>query len=156
MPFHFSLQEVLDYRARIEDVRRGETAEMRRQVEFVENLIAQARRRRAHYGQELNEQLLGGGFAHQQLYLDYFRGLDVLIRKSEAHLAQLREDLERRRARLAEASRERQVMDELKKDEKRQYLLEERRAEGKDYDEIAIRNFLLSSREKSADPAERT
>ena len=42
MPFRFSLQEVLDYRQRVEEMRQREMGEMQRQVDHVANLIAQA------------------------------------------------------------------------------------------------------------------
>ena len=154
MPFHFSLQEVLDYRRRIEEMRQAEANEMRRRVEHLENLIGQARAQRMEYRRGLTvvvEQ--GKGFAYQQLYLDYLRGLDELIRRSEGHLEQLREELERRRRRLTEAARDRQVLDELLKEERKQYAISERRAEMKVFDEISIRQFLLSERERSAQGA---
>ncbi|HNY26172.1 MAG TPA: flagellar export protein FliJ [Candidatus Sumerlaeota bacterium] len=151
MPFRFSLQEVLDYRHRIEEVRQAEMEQMRRQADEVRALIQQARQQRANYRAELNEQIQQGkGFAHQQIYLNYLKAMDLLIERSEEHLLQLQRELERRRLRLVQASRDRQVMDELKKDERKQYLIEERRLQTKDFDEIAVRNYLLSQREKNA------
>ncbi len=151
MPFRFSLQEVLDYRHRIEEVRQAEMEQMRRQVEEVRGLIQQARQQRANYRSELNEQVQQGkSFAHQQIYLNYLKAMDLLIERSEEHLLQLQRELERRRVRLVQASRDRQVMDELKKDERKQYLIDEQRLQTKEYDEIAVRNYLLSQREKNA------
>ena len=63
-------------------------------------------------------------------------------------------EMERLREGLEKASRDREVLEELKKEEKRQYVVSERRAETKEYDELAVRNFLLSSREKNARSAE--
>lgn len=151
MPYRFSLQEVLDYRRRIEEIRQAELNETLRRAEYVEGLILKARVRRSEYHDELQTLLRDGcSFARQSLYLDYLQGLDLLIRRTEGHLVELRRELDRRRERLTEAMRDRQVLDELGREERRQYLLEESRAETKEYDEFAIRNFLLAERAKNA------
>lgn len=155
MPFKFSLQEVLDYRGRIEEVRQGEMLAARRQVEYVENVLERARGRRFEYREEMNRLVgEGAGFARQELFLNYIEGLDRMIKGSVKHLEELRGELERRRERLLEAAREREVLDELKKQEAREYLVAERRLEDKEYNEMSIRNFLLAQREKSARSAE--
>ena len=155
MPFRFSLQEVLDYRRRIEEIRQAEMQETLRRAEYVEGLIRQARTRRIEYHEELQTLMRAGcPFGRQRLYLDYLMGLDLLIRRTEGHLEELRRELQRRRERLAEAMRDRQVLDELGHEERRVYLLEESRAETKEYDGFAIRNFLLAERARIAARAE--
>lgn len=151
MPFRFSLEEVLDYRNRIEETRQRELNEIRRRIDYVEGLLREARERRIHYRQELNEVVSrkrSSGL--QRIYLDYLRGLDDLIQRTEAHLEDLRRESDRRRGLLEAAIRERRIMEELRKAELRQYLLEERRAEGRVYDEIAIRKFVTAQQEKNA------
>ena len=149
--FRFSLVEVLDYRKRIEEIRQREMSEVQRNVEYLEDLIERAKERRNEYRKELAEVAAQGvTFARQQLYLNYLRGVDVLVRRSEEHLAELRAELERRRQRLAHAARERMVLDELRKEELREYLTAERRAEDKEYGEIAIRSFRTTQREENA------
>ncbi|MBN1866131.1 flagellar export protein FliJ [Candidatus Sumerlaeota bacterium] len=149
--FRFSLEDVLDYRRRIEEYRQREMNEVQRNIDYVEDLMAQARDQRDRCRRDLNAVAAGGGsFARQELYLNYLRGVDALIRRSEEHLDQLRIELERRRERLAQASRARRVLDELRRDELRSYLTAERRAEDKEYGEIAIRNFLAARREENA------
>ncbi len=155
MAFQFSLQEVLDYRARIEEIRQGEMREARSRVEYVGMVIEQAKARRLHYREEMNRKIHEGeDYAHRELYWNYLKGLDNLIRRSEGHLEELHREMERRRERLEKAAREREVLEELKKVEKRQYAVAEGREEAKEYNELAIRNFLLSNREKSARSAE--
>jgi flagellar FliJ protein len=151
MPFRFSLEEVLEYRNRIEETRQRELNEIRRRIDYVEGLIGEARERRIHYRQELNEVVSrkrSSGL--QRIYLDYLRGLDDLIQRTEAHLEDLRRECDRRRGLLEAAIRERRIMEELRKAELRQYLLEERRAEGRVYDEIAIRKFVTAQQAKNA------
>jgi flagellar FliJ protein len=151
MAFEFSLQEVLDHRERVEEIRQSEMAAAQREVNRVESLVAQARQRRAHYRNELNEKIQAGvEYAYQQLYMDYLKGVDNLLVRSAEHLVDLRKGVELRREQLVRASRDRQVLDELRKDEEKEYLLAERRVEGKEYDEIAMRNFLQAQREESA------
>lgn len=151
MAFHFSLQEVLEYRQRMEDERRREMEEARAQVEHVEDLLSQASERRGHYRDELSRiSQAGKSFAHQQLYLDYLRGIDGLIEKTQDHLAKLRKELERRREYLAYAVRQREIMNELKKKEYAAYLQEERRAETKMYDAIALRNYWRDKQAKNS------
>ncbi len=155
MAFQFSLQEVLDYRQRLEESAQAEMQEVRQRVEYVEDLITQARGRRMATRSEMDRVMQQSRQpGHEQLYEDYLTGLDNLISQSQQHLEQLREELERRRHKLAEASKKRQVMSELKKGEYKQYQLEERREEIKAFDEIASRNFLLKSRENSSSSGE--
>jgi flagellar export protein FliJ len=150
MPFRFSLAEVLDYRKRIEETRQRELSEILRRIEYVEGLVREAGERRDHYRRELNEVVPRKGSAGlQQIYLDYLRGLDDLIRRTELHLEDLRKERDRRRAVLQAAMRDHKIMEELRKAELRAYLLEERRAEGRTYDEIAVRNYLMAAREKA-------
>ena len=151
MAFEFSLQEVLEHRERIEEIRQSEMAAAQREVDHVARLMAEARERRAHYRNELNDRIQAGvEYAYQQLYMDYLKGIDNLLRRSAEHLGDLRRNLEKRRGALTEAARDRQVLEELRKDEKKNHLLTERRAEGREYDEIAMRKFLQAQREESA------
>jgi flagellar export protein FliJ len=155
MPFRFSLEDVLDHRLRVEEVRQREMAEIQNRVEYIGSLIAQALERRAEYRGELNEVIASGkSLAYQELYLNYLFGLERLIRKTREYLEDLRRVLEIRRRRLNEAARERQVMEEIREAERRAYLLTERRAEGRRLDEIGLRNYLMAEREKSARGAE--
>ena len=157
MPFRFSLQEVLDYRRRLEEMRQTELQETVRRVEYVENLVRQARQRRAECHEEMQGKMSeGSSFGRQRLYLDYMAGLDLLIRRTLGHLDELRRELERRRERLTAAMRDREVLDELGREERRLYLVEESRAETKDYDEFAIRNYLQAERAKIAAQGEET
>lgn len=151
MPFAFSLEEVLEYRLTVEDTRRREMAEVLRQVEYVEGLIEQARARHREQREEMTRMARKGTRPiEQRLYLNYLQGLDNLIAKSEDHLEELRKELERRRDLLRYAVNQRRVMDELKDEERQEYLREEARAEVREFDEIAVRNFLTAEREKSA------
>ena len=43
MPFQFSLQEVLEYRAQIEEIRQREMQEIEQQVNYVTDLLNRAR-----------------------------------------------------------------------------------------------------------------
>lgn len=151
MPFRFSLEEVLEYRRQSEELRQREVATVQNQVDHVSGLLAQARDHRRHYAGELNRvETEGQGYARQEIYLNYIRGLSRLIERTEAHLEDLRAELLRRRALLQEAARARRVLEELEQQERRTYLIEETRAEAKAFDEIAIRNYSMRRREKSA------
>jgi len=150
VPFRFTLQEVLDYRTRIEEMRQRELAETQRQVDRLEDLIAQATALRLDCRGELSARLQEGSFLYQEIYLNYIKALDSLIKRSMTHLEELHKERERRRLLLEYATRQSQALDELKKAELRQFRVEEQRAERKQFDEIAIRNFLMASREKNA------
>src|SRR5690242_16630543 len=121
MPFNFSLQEVLEYRLRLEEIKQREFAEAQRQVDYVQGLIDRARQTRLDYEIELNEMAIKGTlYAWQELHMNYIKGLGNLIVKSEEHLAQLKREMERRRAVLMQAVKDHQVMEELKKQEHKQ------------------------------------
>lgn len=151
MPFRFSLEEVLDYRRRMEEIRQRELHEARSRMEYVQGLVDEAKARRFHYREEL-EQLVASRkpAAYRTLYMDYLRGVDALIAKSELHVQDLEKEVRRRLTFLEYAVRQRQVLDELKKEEYKLYLVEERRAETREFDEIAIRNFSVNQQEKNA------
>lgn len=152
MPFRFSLQEVLDYRSRILEQRQRETAAVRGEIDRIEGLMAQAREMRDRQREDMNRRALreGLGLAWREIYVNYIEGIDALIERSRKHVEDLERVLEERRRMLAEASKEVRVMEELRDEELEQYLLEERRAEMKEYDEIAIRNFLTGAGEKTS------
>lgn len=151
MPFRFSLKQVLDYRQQMEDNRRREMQEVQKEVTYVEDLLVQAREKRESTRREWRDAIQSGKtMAVQGLYNNYVRGLDHLIIQTESHLAILRQELERRREILVQASREKQVMEALKKEERKQYLVDERREETKEYDEMALRKFSGRSPENFA------
>jgi flagellar export protein FliJ len=155
VPFKFSLQAVLDLRRRVEELRQREMQEISKQVEYVESLIRQARNRQMMYHDELMAKSRKGmAFAEREIYTNYLLGVEALVTRSEEHLEILRKELNRRKERLVAAARDRQVLEELEKEERKQYELQERRAEAKRFDEIAIRNFLIAQREKSAESEE--
>jgi flagellar export protein FliJ len=155
MPFQFSLEEVLEYRRRLEEIRQREMAEAQQRADYVERLITEAQDRRLFYREELDSKTQGKqAFAYRALYVDYLRGVDVLIEKTRTHLEELKKEVERRRQLLEYAIRQREILDEVKKEEYRQYLLEERRAETREFDEIAIRKFASVQREKNTQSKE--
>lgn len=151
MAFKFSLIEVLDYRKRIEEVRQGEMLEVRMRADHVEELLEQAGKKQLDYRAEASDLAMGGvDFARQQLYWNYLKGLDNLIERTKVHLKELHTELEKRRLRLADAARASQILEELEKTEKREFQMYERRAEAKEYDDIALRNYVHTKREKIA------
>jgi flagellar export protein FliJ len=118
-------------------------------VNRVENLLAQAEENRRSNRRDLDRVMLEtGGGGRQQIYMDYLRGLDRLMERTREHLETLKKEMERRRVLLEYAVRQRRIMEELRKDERRVHELEERRAETKEYDAMGIRNYLAAERAK--------
>ncbi|HBF34955.1 TPA: hypothetical protein DDW35_10385 [Candidatus Sumerlaeota bacterium] len=145
----------MDYRRRLEEIRQREMAEVQQRVDYVQRLVDEAQDRRLFYRDELDTKMQDKqSFAYRSLYLDYLRGVDALIAKTLVHVEELKKELERRRQLLEYAIRQREILDEVKKEEYRQYLLEERRAETRVFDEIAIRKFAMAQREKNAQSQE--
>ncbi|MFP4379659.1 MAG: flagellar export protein FliJ [Candidatus Sumerlaeia bacterium] len=148
MPFKFSLEAVLDYRKRMEESRQRDFMQIQSEVDRIQSLLDQGRENYRQYQRDLNRIAAEGkGYAHQKIYMDYLQGLERLMEKTQLHLDRLRAEAERRRELLEYALRQRRIMDELKKEEYKEYQLEERRAETREFDEIAIRKFARQKEE---------
>ena len=153
MPFRFTLQDVLEYRMRLEEMRQREFAEINRQVEHMRDLISQARALQRNYRADMVRQAAESrDISFRPVFENYIAALERLVARSLEHLAQLEQELEKARLRLLKASSERQAMEDLRKDEERRYKEQEARAERKIFDEIAIRNYLHPVQEKNAAP----
>jgi flagellar protein FliJ len=155
--FRFSLQPVIEHRMAIEQRRQRELAEATAKLET-------ARSRRALIDEDLGRrffqiregQLKGLSFARRQLIEQWIVALREDATKLEAMIRALEEDERKRRLALIEAVKGRMILDRLREKERGEWMLQERRAELKAFDEIAVRNYAVGhGAEKDADPSER-
>lgn len=149
--FQFSLEPVLDIRRREEEVEQQRLAKAQRDLDRVTRYIEWLRARQADAARARAEMM-----ARQynpramSLYEDFDRDSRERIEAAAELADRAREEVERRRRDLLEATKRRQTMDELKKAEHEAYLEEERLAERKQNDEVAIFGYVRQRAEKSA------
>jgi flagellar export protein FliJ len=155
--FRFTLQAVLDHRLTQEERRQRDWAEALQRVEA-------ARLQRAaieadielRFAEIRRGQRDGLALAMRELIERWIAEQQRNALQAEAEIRKLEDEADRRRLALVEAARARLALESLRDQELRDARLRETRAENKAFDEIAIREFLIQSRqEKDAGREER-
>lgn len=144
-PFRFPLQQVLDYREQLEDEARLAVAKAQqayvKQVEFTEALRATLdAHARALYDRE--EPLTASEIWLWQQYKDRLRQ-DMI--RAEQHTLELAQALNRARREAVNRSRDRQVLDKLKANQKLRHDEAERLREQSEIDEMATIRYKGST-----------
>lgn len=137
--FKFGLQKVLDLRVwreqetatRLGEARQREE-EARRALEMLEEL------RKERYERLAVAHGHGGSVGQLQNLSFVLQQLDARIADAAARHAEAENDVEQSRTVHAEASRDRKVLEKLRSRQQEASLLESRRAEQRDLDEIAL------------------
>lgn len=153
MAFKFSLAPVLEHRQLLEDEVQREygqvkavldrAREERRNTEDgVARKIESIRHDQQAHGLNLNRRMLQEQWIEAQRH--HMIDLDAQIEK----LAELAEQW---RLKLVEAIKARKIIEELREKEYKHYLMEEARRERNQFDEIAVREFLVEQRKKEKD-----
>jgi flagellar FliJ protein len=139
--FRFTLEPVLEQRRRIEDEKQRDFAARTRELRDAESLLE---RLHAQY-QAAAERLRDGhrSLSTEDLRLHYahLEYLDRAITAQRAVVAERRGAVERARAALVEASKERKVIEKLKERKHEQYVAEARHLEQAELDDANARRF---------------
>lgn len=139
--FAFALQPVLDHRKRIEDEKQLVVAQRKRALDDAERELERLNEEfRLHAAmlrdkhKKLETRELQSIYAHLQF-------LDRCIVAQIRIVAERRVALDRARAELLEASREKKVVEKLKERRREAYAIEEQRVEQKELDDGNARRF---------------
>lgn len=144
MPFHFSLQKILNYRLQLEEeakVRLAKVQQMyikeEQRLEELKTLLAE------------KEPALYRNFdmdaGERWLLENYVKGLRADISETQLRLRSLHEMVEQARAFLLERAKDRKVLEKLKEKQASRYRDEERQKELKTNDETATLRYKASA-----------
>lgn len=148
--FRYRMQSILDIKLKMETQARQEFAEARMRLDQEEERLAALKERRESYERRAREQLMGALNCR-----DMAENKEALLRMDEyiaRQLLQVREAenrLERAREKLAEVMKERKSHETLKEKAFEQFLLDEKRQEGKEVDELTSYTYGQRQKEKA-------
>ena len=145
--FRYRMQSILDIKLKMETQAKQNFAEARMRLDQEEERLAALRQRRQNYEQRARERLMGTLNCR-----DMAENKEALLRMDEyitLQLLQVREAenrLEQARQKLAEVMIERKSHETLKEKAFEQFLLDEKRQEGKEVDELT--SYTYGQRQK--------
>ncbi|MCB2188217.1 MAG: flagellar export protein FliJ [Deltaproteobacteria bacterium] len=143
MAFKFRLESVLDHRRHLEDVAQAQflvELKVERECEaHIAWLDQEVRRARLQLTSREKDGISGREYAQAG---DYILVLRLHARRERDRLMRLKLRTDRARKKLMEATRERKVLDILKSKHHQEYLRQERLAEQKFLDEVAVQGFV--------------
>ncbi len=146
--FRFRLESVVGLKKRKEDEHKIALACAREELQQKEeNLVSLHKKRRDcqdAFGSRMDSR--GVGVPEMLIYYAYLEKLTDEIADGAGAVERSREDVEDKRRRLLESSREKKALENLKDRMKARYLLEMRKAEQADMDETASRFHTRKSR----------
>lgn len=148
--FRYRMQSILDIKLKMETQARQEFAEARMRLDQEEERLEALKQRRESYERRAKEQLMGALNCR-----DMAENKEALLRMDEyiaLQLLQIREAenrLERAREKLAEVMKERKSHETLKEKAFEQFLLDEKRQEGKEVDELTSYTYGQRQKEKA-------
>lgn len=151
--FRYRMQSILDIKLKMETQAKQEFAEARMNLDREEERLAALRERRENYERRARERLMGTLNCR-----DMAENKEALLRMDEyiaLQLLQVREaenKLERAREKLAEVMIERKSHETLKEKAFEQFLMDEKRQEGKEVDELT--SYTYGQRQKEQAVAE--
>lgn len=151
--FRYRMQSILDIKLKMETQARQEFAEARMNLDQEEERLAALRERRENYERRAREQLMGALNCR-----DMAENKEALLRMDEyiaQQLLRVREaekKLEQAREKLAEVMKERKSHETLKEKAFEQFLLDEKKQEGKEVDELT--SYTYGQRQKEMAVAE--
>lgn len=145
--FRYRMQSILDIKLKMETQAKQEFAEARMNLDREEERLAALRERRENYERRAREQLMGALNCREMaenkealLRMDEYIALQLLqVREAEKKLEQARE-------KLAEVMKERKSHETLKEKAFEQFLLDEKKQEGKEVDELT--SYTYGQRQK--------
>ena len=139
----FSLQPVLSYKESLVDLLERQLAQLFAMRSAIETVLASLRqeRRQIHYRLIAERQgvLRLDRLWYHQTYLDW---LGERIEEQERQLAQLDEEIEKKRGELLSLMQEKRMLEKLKEKIKQRFMMEMERREADLHDEMASARFV--------------
>ncbi|MCI9071844.1 MAG: flagellar export protein FliJ [Lachnospiraceae bacterium] len=148
--FRYRMQSILDIKLKMETQAKQEFAAAQQRLNEEEEKLAALRERRAEYERRARQQLLGAlnrrDMAENKEALlrmdEYIAMQHIQIRKAEEKVEQARE-------KLAEVMKERKSHETLKDKAFEQFLMDEKKQEGKEVDELTSYTYGQKQKEKA-------
>ena len=136
----FSLQPVLEVRKRSEEAAQREVAEALREMSAIEEGLVSLEDRLSSSSEQWRALLREGAYdpALQRIHSAFDTDMRSRIMEARERVVEAAAEVERRRERLRQAARERQVMDELRKVEDEEFQQRERELDRKVNDDVAL------------------
>jgi flagellar export protein FliJ len=147
--FHFSLQQVLDYRSEIQGDCEREFYRAQQELNQALEVHVRLVNERMKVARQMADKLAEG--ASLDFYLlcqTYLNDLKERIERKQVEVSRLEEIAEQRRQVLVEAMREVETMEQLRKQELEEYAYQERKDEEKAMNDVAIFSFNRGRRER--------
>ncbi len=136
----FGLEQVLNYRKEMEKMRKLEFAEAKRDFEGARDRLADEENRVRFLGNEfLTLQREGMSAVDLQMYADFFRRKKVDIQLQQERVVSLATQMGERQDVLAEAAKDKKVLESLKEKKVRLHLREMQEKEQAFLEELALR-----------------
>lgn len=143
----FSLQSVLSYKESLVDLLERQLAQLLSTRSVVEAVLVSLHQERQRIHHRLIAERQGvlqlGRLRYYQSYLDW---LGERIEAQERQLAQLDEEIEKKRGELVSRMQEKRVLEKLKEKAKERFMLELERREADLHDEMASIRFVALTR----------
>lgn len=136
--YRFPLEQVLDIRKNVERQRQNEFAQSERivdeNVQILEQIHNHQQESQQTYGQQQQEMRSADSCIQ---YYSYFCTLERKMTQQVEHIRALEDEAAQKRNRLEAASREKLVIEELKKDDFKRFQQHTRKLEQKHVDEVS-------------------
>jgi flagellar FliJ protein len=135
--FVFNLEPLYDYRQRIEELSQKEFAEVNLLLSAEEKRISEMNELYGNASLEMDALKEKGAGVHDvEMHHQYLEGLKRHIKAQEASIGQLRNLVEKKRAELIDASRNRKVIEIMKERSLNAHNLKENKLEQKEADDL--------------------
>lgn len=143
-PFRFRLEQVLDFRKRLEEQAMQALAEA---VMVRDNLVERIRALQEEQTMQQERMFHADTLdaAERWLLQNYLDALRVDLETARKHLALAEEEVDRCRVELVEKSQERSLLDKLKEKQAAKHAALERQREQREFDETATLRFKPAS-----------
>lgn len=136
----FELQQVLDYRVELEKLRKQDFASARQALDAAEERLLQQQQQADQVaGQFVSAQQQIDNISEMQFYADFFARKRDELKEQQKRIMQLDLLLEERRTELAQATKDKKVMERLKEKQAQAFRKEQAYKEGLLLDELATR-----------------
>ncbi len=136
--FQFKLEPLLEYRKRLEDIVNKEFHEATMRLDEEERKLLDLKETYNRYSEEIDRLKEEGTTGDEiNLHYSYLSHVKDYIKEQENIIRRFKEELEDKRKRLIEATRNRKVVEIMKERSLKSYMTIARRLEQKQMDEIA-------------------
>ncbi|MFA5527267.1 MAG: flagellar export protein FliJ [Peptostreptococcales bacterium] len=136
MKFEYSLNGVLNYRKTVEDLKKHELNHAKKEVKLQEDKL---REMKSEYSNLLEEIISKGSFdvLEQKQYYRYLENVKEKLEMQRGRVESCNQLCDSVRASVIDAQKDRKIMEKLEQKEWKKFLLEMKREEDKEFNEMA-------------------